>query len=106
MSDYNEEMNYQEMTDENGLSKEDLAGAGLLAAAMVVGVGLYEGGKKGIEAIGAKLDEKGKNPITAIKKKRLEKKLEREVRKAAEEEMFAKKMAEVKAKAENEETEK
>ena len=99
MSDYNDEMNLQEMTDESGLSKEDLAGAGLLAAAMFVGVGLYEGGKKGVKAIGAKLDEKGKNPITAIKKKRMEKKLQREVRKAAEQEMIEKKMAEVEAKA-------
>ena len=103
MPDY-DDMNYQEeMNESESLSKEDLAGAGLLAAAMIVGVGAYEGGKKGVQWIGAKLDEKGKNPITAIKKKRMEKKLEREVRKAAEKEMFEKKMAEVQQQAEKSE---
>lgn len=100
MSDFNENMDYgTEMAEGEGLSKEDLAGAGLIGVAMIVGIGAYEGGKKGIHKLGEFLDEKDKNPITKIKKRRMEKKLEREVKKAALQEAYDKKMAEVQAAA-------
>ena len=84
MSDFNDDMNYgPEIENNEGLSKEDLAGAGLIGAAMIVGIGLYEGGKKGIQYVGEKLDEKDKNPITKIKKKRLERKLIKDADKLA-----------------------
>lgn len=71
MSDFNENMDYgTEMSTDEGLSKEDLAGAGLIGLAMVVGIGAYEGGKKGIHKFGEFLDKKGKNPITNMKAKK------------------------------------
>ena len=85
MSDFNENVNYEPEFENNdeGLSKEDLAGAGLIGAAMVVGIGAYEGGKKLAHVVGEKLDKKDMNPITKIKQKCLERKLNKEADKLA-----------------------
>ena len=106
MSDYNEDLGYVENEVNDSLSKEDLAGAGLLALAICAGVGLCKGAEAAVTGIGEKLDEKGKNPITALKKRRMEKKLQKEIDKAAMKELREKKMAEVKAKVEEMESDK
>lgn len=103
MSDFNDDMNYgPEIENNEGLSKEDLAGAGLIGAAMIVGIGAYEGGKKLVHVVGEKLDKKDMNPVTKLKQKRLERKLNKEADKLAKQKMREEILAQAAEKANEE----
>ncbi len=107
MADFNENTNYEpEIENGEGWSKEDCAGAGLICLAMAAGVGVYEGGKKLFHYVGEKLDEKGKNPITIAKQKRIERKLNKEADKLAKQKAREEILAQAAEKAKEESDEK